>query len=50
MRLDKYISRSRVVDLGSADIEGALSELLNLTVDRFPDLNRDALLKGLLAS
>src|ERR1700712_3453671 len=48
MRLDKYISRSRVVDLGSADIEGALSELLNLTVERFPDLNRDALLKGLL--
>jgi diadenylate cyclase len=48
MRLDKYISRSRVVDLGSADLEGALVELLNLTVDRFPDLNKDTLLKGLL--
>ena len=48
MRLDKYISRGRVVDLGSADMEGALVELLNLTVDRFPDLNKDALLKGLL--
>ncbi len=48
MRLDKYISRGRVLDLGSADIEGALAELLNLTVERFPDLNRDALLKGLL--
>src|SRR5450432_2226125 len=48
MRLDKYISRSRIVDLGSADMEGALAELLNLTVDRFPDLNRDTLLKGLL--
>ena len=48
MRLDKYISRSRVVDLGSADIEGALGELLTLTVESFPDLNRDALLKGLL--
>jgi diadenylate cyclase len=48
MRLDKYISRSRVVDLGSADMEGALVELLNLTVERFPDLNKDALLKGLL--
>ncbi len=48
MRLDKYISRSRVVDLGSADLEGALVELLNLTVERFPDLNKDTLLKGLL--
>jgi len=48
MRLDKYISRSRVIDLVSSDMEGALSELLNLTVERFPDLNRDALLKGLL--
>ncbi len=48
MRLDKYISRGRVIDLGSADMEGALAELLNLTVDRFPDLNKDALLKGLL--
>ncbi len=48
MRLDKYISRSRVLDLGSADLEGALVELLNLTVERFPDLNRDAVLKGLL--
>jgi diadenylate cyclase len=48
MRLDKYISRSRVVDLGSADLEGALIELLNLTVERFPDLNKDALLKGLI--
>jgi diadenylate cyclase len=48
MRLDKYISRNRVVDLGSADMEGALVELLNLTVERFPDLNKDTLLKGLL--
>lgn len=48
MRLDKYISRSRVADLGSADLEGALVELLNITVDRFPDLNKDTLLKGLL--
>jgi diadenylate cyclase len=48
MRLDKYISRGRIVDLGSADLEGALVELLNLTVERFPDLNKDTLLKGLL--
>ncbi len=48
MRLDKYISRSRVIDLTSADMEGALEELLNVTVDRFPDLDKGALLKGLL--
>ena len=48
MRLDKYITRSRVIDLGSADLEGALVELLGSTVERLPDLNRDALLKGLL--
>lgn len=48
MRLDQYISRGRVADLASADLEGALVELLALTVERFPDLNKDALLKGLL--
>ena len=48
MRLDKYLTRSRVIDLGSADLEGALVELLGPTVERSPDLNRDALLKGLL--
>jgi DNA integrity scanning protein DisA with diadenylate cyclase activity/mannitol/fructose-specific phosphotransferase system IIA component (Ntr-type) len=48
MRLDKFITRSRVVDLASTASEGALEELLKLAVDRFPDLNRDALLKGLL--
>lgn len=48
MRLDRYISRGRVVDLNSADMEGAMGELLNLTVERFPDLNRDSLLKGLM--
>ena len=48
MRLDRYISRSRILDLGSADLEGALAELLDQTVERFPDLNREALLKGLL--
>jgi DNA integrity scanning protein DisA with diadenylate cyclase activity/mannitol/fructose-specific phosphotransferase system IIA component (Ntr-type) len=48
MRLDKYIARNRVVDLASSDMEGALEELLGLTLDRFPDLDRSALLKGLL--
>ncbi len=48
MRLDKFISRSRVVDLASADLPGALEELLDLTVGRFDDLDKGALLKGLL--
>ncbi len=48
MRLDKFISRSRVVDLASADMPGALEELLNLTVERFDDLDKGTLLKGLL--
>ncbi len=48
MRLDKYISRTRVADLASHDMEGALQELLDLTVERFPDLDKGALLKGLL--
>jgi diadenylate cyclase len=48
MRLDKYITRGRVVDLASAEMEGALQELLSLTVARFPDLDKAGLLKGLL--
>ena len=49
MRLDKIISRGRIIDLRSIDLEGALQELLAVCVDRFPDLKREALLKGLLA-
>ena len=49
MRLDKIIARGRIVDLRSIDLEGALEELLAVCVERFPDLKREALLKGLLA-
>lgn len=49
MRLDKIIARSRVIDLHSLDLEGALQELLGVCVKQFPDLKPDALLKGLLA-
>ena len=49
MRLEKIISRSRVIDLRSLDLEGALEELLAVSVAKFPDLKRDVLLKGLLA-
>jgi len=49
MRLDKIIARGRIIDLRSLDLEGALQELLGVCVERFPDLKREALLKGLLA-
>ncbi|MES2692104.1 MAG: diadenylate cyclase [Verrucomicrobiota bacterium] len=49
MRLEKIIARSRIVDLKSLDLEGALAELLEVCVEKFPDLKPEALLKGLLA-
>jgi len=49
MRLDKIIARSRIVDLKSLDVEGALQELLAVCVEKFPDLKPESLLKGLLA-
>ena len=48
MRLDKFLTRSRVTDLVSMDLKGALGELLDLSVEKFPDLNKEVLLKGLL--
>ncbi len=49
MRLDQLIIRSRIVELHSLDLEGALKELLEVSVAKFTDLKPDALLKGLLA-
>lgn len=49
MRLEKIIARSRIVDLHSLDLEGALQELLAVCVKQFSDLKSDALLRGLLA-
>ena len=49
MRLEKIIARSRIIDLHSTDLEGALEELLAVCVKQFPDLKPDSLLKGLLA-
>jgi hypothetical protein len=43
MRLEKIISRGRIVDLRSLDLEGALQELLDVCVDKFPDLKPDSL-------
>ncbi len=49
MKLEKIISRGRIIDLRSPDIKGALEELLAVSVAKFPDLKPDALLRGLLA-
>jgi DNA integrity scanning protein DisA with diadenylate cyclase activity/mannitol/fructose-specific phosphotransferase system IIA component (Ntr-type) len=49
MRLDQIITRGRVIDLRSLDLEGALQELLAVSVASFPDLKPEALLRGLLA-
>lgn len=49
MRLEKIIARSRVIDLHSVTLPGALEELLAASVDNFPDLKPESLLRGLLA-
>lgn len=49
MRLEKIIARSRIIDLRSGDLAGALQELLAVSVANFPDLKPESLLKGLLA-
>jgi DNA integrity scanning protein DisA with diadenylate cyclase activity/mannitol/fructose-specific phosphotransferase system IIA component (Ntr-type) len=48
MRIEKFITRQRIVDLISNDLRGALAELLEVATSRFSDLNRDALLRALL--
>lgn len=48
MRLDKFITRSRVIDLKSHDLTGALGELLAVSISRFKDLHKDTLLDALL--
>jgi DNA integrity scanning protein DisA with diadenylate cyclase activity/mannitol/fructose-specific phosphotransferase system IIA component (Ntr-type) len=49
MRLEKIIARSRIVDLHSLTLQGALEELLSVCVEKFPDLKAETLLRGLLA-
>ena len=48
MRIEKFITRQRIVDLVSSDLKGALGEMLEMLARRFPDLNRETLLRGLL--
>ncbi|MFM1851511.1 MAG: hypothetical protein RIS54_1195 [Verrucomicrobiota bacterium] len=49
MRLDKIIARSRIVDLHSVTLRGALEELLAVCAEKFSDLKPEPLLRGLLA-
>ena len=48
MRLEKIIARGRIIELHSSDMKGALEELLQVSVSRFPDLKQETLLRGLL--
>lgn len=48
MRLEKFITRNRIIDLESTDLEGALRELVAVAVENFDDLDPTALLKNLL--
>lgn len=48
MRLEKIIARGRIIELRSPEMKGALEELLDVSVNRFPDLKKDTLLRGLL--
>jgi diadenylate cyclase len=49
MRLEKIISRQRIVDLRGTDMESALEELLDVSVAKFSELKREPLLKAMLA-
>jgi diadenylate cyclase len=48
VRLDRIIARGRLVELKSTDLKGALEELLAVSVEKFPDLRPEALLRSLL--
>ncbi|MCF7688956.1 MAG: diadenylate cyclase [Cephaloticoccus sp.] len=49
MRLEKIIARSRIIELRSTSLRGALEELLAISVEKFSDLKPEPLLRGLLA-
>ncbi len=46
MRLEKLIARSRIVELQSTSMKGALSEMLTVAAQRFDDLKVEPLLRG----
>ncbi|WP_221030425.1 diadenylate cyclase [Actomonas aquatica] len=49
MRLEKLIARSRILELQSTDMRGALAEMLAVCAQRFEDLKTEPLLRGLMA-
>lgn len=49
MRLEKLIARSRIVELAGTDMKSVLSEMLEASAHRFPDLKKEPLLRGLMA-
>lgn len=49
MRLEKFIARSRIVELRGTDMKSVLSEMLDACSQRFPNLKKEPLLRGLLA-
>jgi diadenylate cyclase len=46
--VEKHLARSRVVELRSDDLRGAIKELIDASADCFPDLKPEALLRALL--
>ncbi len=48
MRLDKIITRNRVIDLASADMRGALKELLSVSLAKVGGVKAEKILQGLL--
>jgi len=49
MRLDRYLAKSRIIDIESADLEGALGELLKVATERVKGkVNQKQLLSALL--
>ena len=49
MRLEKFIARSRVIELQGADMKSALGELLEVCAARFDSLKKEPLLRALMA-
>ncbi|MDR1789054.1 MAG: diadenylate cyclase [Opitutaceae bacterium] len=47
-RLEKIITRKRIIELASEDMRGALAELIGAAAGALPDLKKDALLAVLL--
>lgn len=48
MRLDRFFSRDRVIDLESTSLPHALQELLKVSARRFKEINRTEVFRGLL--